>query len=352
MHLGDLLSGHVGGPAARLRPADLPAGALVGLRHAREVGSRDLLELLAARLDPEHRADPLERGDRVGAHLLVADQHAALGVGPRVGLLHDLGAVQPDARLPADQGRPAGVVEGIGALVGRPAAVPVRIEPGVDDVAAVPQQEDQRRVGEEVHDRVGGVGTGLLDDDDRLVDAARLGDVLLRLRLEAGADQLPQLRHPGVAVAVGEEVVALLALEVGEGAELGRVLGRSPGQRDRPPDAEVVADVRVVDRDHALELREHPQQPGAAAARRPEDPGQPPRCRYRNVGCDSLRHAAPFPVGMLPPRSGREHPISLRRKRASQTRPARRRGKISRTRPIRMQRSPARSSPGQRGRSR
>ena len=204
--------------------------------------------------------------------------------------------MQPDARLPANQGRPAGVIEGVGTLVGRPAAVPVGVEPGVDHVAAVTEQEDQGRVREEVHDRVGCVRARLLHDDDRPVDPARGGDVLGRLSREAGADQVAELGHPGVAEPVGEEVVAFLALEVGEGAELGRVLGCRPGQGDRTPDTQVVSDVGVVDRDHAIQLGKHSQQPGAAASRRSEDPGQPPRRRY--VRCDSLWHVAPQ-LGMV-----------------------------------------------------
>src|SRR5918994_2476441 len=112
VHRDDLLARHVRGPAARLRPADLATGALAGAGYARElVRRRDPLELSLGGLDPDRLADPGELGHRVGPQLLVADQHPALGVGARVGLLDDLGAVQPDARLPADQGGPPGVVE-------------------------------------------------------------------------------------------------------------------------------------------------------------------------------------------------------------------------------------------------
>ena len=128
---------------------------------------------------------------RVVLHL-VADQDAASGGGAGVGLLHDLGPVQPDARLPSDQRRAPSVVQGIRALLGGPAPVPVCVEPGVDDVAAVPQKEDQIRLREQVHDRIG-VRPGLLDDDHRVLDPARVLDVLGGLRLEAGADQLPEL---------------------------------------------------------------------------------------------------------------------------------------------------------------
>jgi hypothetical protein len=117
------------------------------------------------------------------------------------------------------------------------------------------------------------VGARLLDHEGRR--RGGVGDAdLRRLRFEPGADQLAQRLLPGVAVALGEEVAGLLGLYVEQGAELGWVVARGPGQRDRSPDAEVVAEVGVVDRDHALEVGEHLQQPGAAAARRAEDPCQ------------------------------------------------------------------------------
>src|SRR3954453_17115374 len=59
-----------------------------------------------------------------------------------------------------------------------------------------------------------------------------------------------------------------------------RVLGGPPGGWDRPPNAEVMAEMRIVDRNDPIEAGEHPQKPGAAAARGPEDPGQPTRRRH------------------------------------------------------------------------
>src|SRR4029453_11238714 len=97
--------------------------------------------------------------------------------------------------------------------------------------------------------------------------------------------------------AVREEVVALLALVVGEGAELGGGLGGGPGKRDRAPDAEMVAGGGGVGRAHPVELGEHPEQPGAAATRGAEDPGEAPRCRYGDIGCGSLWHIAPSSDG-------------------------------------------------------
>ena len=91
----------------------------------------------------------------------------------------------------------------------------------------------------------------LLDDEGRR--PRRVGDADLgRLRLEARRDQLPQRLRPGFAVALGEEVAGLLGLDVEQRAQLGRVVAGGPGEWDRPPDAEVMAEVGVVDRDHAL----------------------------------------------------------------------------------------------------
>ena len=241
------------GSARRIsRPAPLSA-----LRHAREgVGSGDLVELLAGW--PRCRAS--SRSARRAATGSPASPRSGSGRGararsarrspapPRCGAARRSTASGsgPDGRCHRGDRRPRR----------SPSCRPCRRRARSRRRRGRPAAgRSGTTAGKSVHDRVGRMGAGLLDDDDRLIDAARLGDVLGGLRLEARADQVSQLRHPGVAVAVGEEVVALLALEVGERAELGRVLGRRPGQRDRAPDAEVVADVGVVDRDPARARR-------------------------------------------------------------------------------------------------
>src|SRR5581483_9221425 len=103
---------------------------------------------------------------------------------------------------------------------------------------------------------------------------------------------------PGVAVALAEEVALALALDLVERGQ-GRLARRCrPGQRDGPPDAQVVAQVRVVYRHRARELREHPQQPRVTAARGAEDPDQPvlARADAEALPFDTVTHAS----GCLP----------------------------------------------------
>ena len=145
-------------------------------------------------------------------------------------------------------------------------------EPGVDDVPSVAEEEDHPRPAKQRHQEIGDVGAGLLDDHQR-VGAGRDPGVA-GLGVEPGDNQLAQRGPPYVAVTVREEVAGLLALDLVEDGELRvRTRGR-PRERDRPPDAEVVAEVWIVDRNGAFQFREHPQEPGAAAARRAEDPEQ------------------------------------------------------------------------------
>src|ERR1044072_2968916 len=77
---------------------------------------------------------------------------------------------------------------------------------------------------------------------------------------------------------LGEEVTGLLALQLEQGLQLRCALLRCPpGERDRPPGTQVMAGGGIVDRHHPLELGQHPQEPGAAAARGAEDTDQPIR---------------------------------------------------------------------------
>jgi hypothetical protein len=223
-------------------------------------------------IQPEHLADLLQRLAGPLAHLLVANQQATLG---RPGLecpLDGLAAECPDFGEPADQRQPALAGDGEGAFADRPGSLLVGGEPGVDDVAPVAQEEDQPRAGEELGEERGRVRSGLLDDvcrRPRAIAAQRRA-----LGFEAGGDQRPQRLPPAVAVARGEEVVGLPGLQLEQRGQLGRVLAGGPGQGDRPPDAEVMAEVGIVDRDHPAQVGEHPQQPGAAAARGAEDPDE------------------------------------------------------------------------------
>src|SRR4051794_35634882 len=112
----------------------------------------------------------------------------------------------------------------------------------------------------------------LLDDHQRL--GARLERRITGLCVEPRDDQLAKRRSPHVAVAIREEVAGLIALDLVEDRELGVAVSGGPCQRDRPPDAEVMPEVGVVDRNRAVELREHAQQPRAPTARRAEDPDE------------------------------------------------------------------------------
>src|SRR5690606_10266207 len=207
----------------------------------------------------------------VAHEVLVAHEDPPVGGVPLVGPLDDLGAVGPHRRLPAHQRLAPLVGDREGTLVERPRAPSVGGQPRVHDVAAVAQQEHEPRRGEEVEQEPGHLRARLLHDDHRVGRAGGLG----RLGGEAVDDQPPQRGLPGVPVAVAEEVAVLVVFDPVERRQLGRVLGRGPGQRDRPPDAQVVAEVGVVDGHDGVERRQHPQQPGATAAGRAEDPGQP-----------------------------------------------------------------------------
>ena len=86
------------------------------------------------------------------------------------------------------------------------------------------------------------MGAGLLDDHQRV--GARRDPGVVGLGVEPGDNQLAQRGLPYVAVTVREEVAGLLALDLVEDGELRvRIRGR-PRERDRPPDAEVVAERR------------------------------------------------------------------------------------------------------------
>jgi hypothetical protein len=96
------------------------------------------------------------------------------------------------------------------------------------------------------------VGRGLLNHHQRFRDVPRprvLGD----LRLVASPEQVAECGHPVVPVLVRQQVVALLALELLQRAQLRGLARRRPCQRDRPPDAEVVADVGIVHGDDVVE---------------------------------------------------------------------------------------------------
>src|SRR3954463_16820610 len=94
------------------------------------------------------------------------------------------------------------------------------------------------------------------------------------MSIEPRDDQVAEGRLPDVAVALVEEVARLFALDVVQERELGIAIRRGPCKGNRPPDAEVMTQMRVIDRDGVVQLREHPQKPGAAAARRAEDPDE------------------------------------------------------------------------------
>jgi hypothetical protein len=112
-------------------------------------------------------------------------------------------------------------------------------------------------VGEELGQQAGHVGARFLDDVDRV--AAVAVQVLGALRLEAGGDQLFQGPPPLVAVALGEEVAGLLLLHIEQRGQVGGLRRGRPGERDRAPDAEVVAQMGIVDRHHPVDLGEHAQ---------------------------------------------------------------------------------------------
>jgi len=77
-------------------------------------------DVVGARPDAEAVADPLKRRGGILAHLLVADEQlAVLGMGLE-GPLHHLGAVQPHARLPADERHPILGTDRVGAFLEGP----------------------------------------------------------------------------------------------------------------------------------------------------------------------------------------------------------------------------------------
>jgi hypothetical protein len=109
------------------------------------------------------------------------------------------------------------------------------------------------------------VRAGLLDGEDRVCEVGPgLGP---DMGFEPGEDHPLERRKPDVAIALREEVVVLVPLDLVEAFELREVISaRRPGKCDRTPDPEVMPDVGIVERDHVADLRKHPQQPGAAAA--------------------------------------------------------------------------------------
>ena len=180
--------------------------------------------------------------------------HAAL-----VGCLDDRDPVAPHRRQPLDHVQAAFLRERVGAssrAQSRASRRPsrsrrrrARHEPGRSAVTAGNSEEQQ----------VGDVGARLLDDDHRAVPA-RPADVV-SLRVESGHDQAAQGGLPPVAVAVGEEVALLAALDGPGSSAPASPRRRSPmraGSAATLPDGGRGGGHRP---ERLVERRQHSQQP-------------------------------------------------------------------------------------------
>ena len=141
-------------PAAVLAEANEAAGPALGLGDALErVARDDLAEHPLGHRHLEHLEDPSELVLGPAPQVLVADEHAPVRVVRLVDALDDLGAIEPDRRLPGEERRaPLG---SDAEVVGVPGARQVGVEPGLDDVAPVAEEEDQPRLGNEGDQQVG-----------------------------------------------------------------------------------------------------------------------------------------------------------------------------------------------------
>ena len=148
---------------------------------------------------------------------------------------------------------------------------------------------------------------GLLHDDQR--DVRLVAGPLARLSVEPRDDQVTKRWLPDVAVTLVEEVARLLPLDVVEEGQLRIARRGGPRERDRPPDAEMMTQMRIVDRHGLIELREHPQKPGAATARGAEDPDE------TILAADQAEVAIPRWTGHCSQRTteGKRYPLGRRR---------------------------------------
>src|SRR5215211_1353117 len=113
--------------------------------------------------------------------------------------------------------------------------------------------------------------SGLLHDHQgRLAAHPGVGS----LRIEAGNYQPAKSGCPAVAIAVREEVARLVTLDLGQRGQVDLAVRDRPGERYRAPHAEVMSEMRIVDRNGRVELGEHAQKPRAPASRRAEDPDE------------------------------------------------------------------------------
>src|SRR5947208_2056891 len=133
-------------PCPRPGRAYLLAVALVVAGNARVgVLAGDRLQTLGLDGDVERPADASQLARRLAQELLVA--HRQLEVIPMrlVSSLHNLRAVGPDARLPADERLAALARDRERALAERPRVGAVRVDPRIHDVPPVADQEDDPR---------------------------------------------------------------------------------------------------------------------------------------------------------------------------------------------------------------
>ncbi len=156
-----------------------------------------------------------------------------------------------------------------------PGADDERGELRVDDVAAVPKQEQESRLGLGAHDHVGRLGAVWLLDEQQGVVWRRTADFALEVREQAVVQQPAQAGQPDVGVLRGEEPLRVVLHDPaqGEGAEV--QVRRVVAGFVREERAEVVADGGLVHGHDAGVRGRHVPQPRAAASRRPEQPDHP-----------------------------------------------------------------------------
>ncbi len=123
--------------------------------------------------EPEPCVEPAELALGVGEQILVAHRDRVSGAELPAGALGGGDPDQPQVRLAADSAQALlGGDQRFDALgPGAPAAGRVGVHHRVDDVAAVAEQEDHPRVGQQVGDDLGRMrSVRLLDDDQRIGD--------------------------------------------------------------------------------------------------------------------------------------------------------------------------------------